>query len=56
MTFRDLTLTLAVLSMALMLTGYLHLPFEVTLAGFGAKTIAIAGPRLRNTETSKCGL
>ena len=39
--------------MALMLTGYLHYPFEATLAEFRAKTIDITDPRLRHTETSK---
>ena len=38
--------------MAFMLAGYLHYPFEVTLAEFRAKTIDIARHRLRHTETS----
>ena len=37
--------------MTLMLTGYLQEPFEVTWAELRARTINIAGPRLRHTET-----
>ena len=43
-------------SMALMLIGYLHQPIEIILAEFRAKTIDIACPRLRHTETSKFDL
>ena len=39
--------------MTLMLTGYLQLPFGVTLAESRAKAIDIADPRLHHTETSK---
>ena len=34
-------------------TGYLHYPFEVTLAEFRAKAIDNAGPMLHHIETSK---
>ena len=52
--FLDLTLT--VLSMTLMLTGYLQYPFEIILAEFRAKAIIITGPLLHHTETSKFDL
>ena len=42
--------------MALTLTGYLHWPFDATLAEFRAKPIDSADPRLRHTETSKFDL
>ena len=41
-----------VLHMTLMLTGYNHEPFQVTLAGFLAKTIDIAGPMPCHIGTS----
>ena len=41
-----------VFSMTLMLTGYLQLPFGVTLAEFRARAIDIAGPRHHRTEAS----
>ena len=53
-TFRDLTLTL--LSVTPLLTGYLYQPFEVTLAQFRAKAIDSAGPRLYHEETSRFDL
>ena len=45
-----------VLSMTLVLTGYLQKPFHVTLGEFWAKATDIAGPGLHHTETSKFDL